>query len=930
MIGRTISHYKIIEKIGQGGMGVVYKAKDTKLGRTVALKFLAWQAPNDEEAEKRFLREAKAAAALDHPNICTIYEVDEVDGKFFIAMAYLEGVTLDQRIAEGPLPFEEAFDVAMQIARGLVEAHSKGVHHRDIKPANLLLMEKGANERLVKIMDFGLAHFAGQSQLTREGTMMGTAGYMSPEQAQGSRADHRADIWSLGVVIYEMVAGQRPFKGDHEQVVVYSILNEDPEPLTALRAGVPIELEHVMAKALAKDANDRYQHVDELLIDLRAIGRSIGAPGAETGLGTRRFTTQYQLPPPPKGRLSKKVLMTVASVGVLVAASVGATLWFTRSPGPAAAPVLTRLTSDSGLTYQPTISPDGNLLAYSSDRGEEGNLDIWLEQIGGGQPIQLTFHEADDSEPAFSPDGTKIAFRSERGDGGVRVVPALGGETPRLIAPDGHRPRFSPDGDWISYWTGPIGNALVAGSTNTYIVPSTGGEAIQVDPEFSATRHPIWSPDGKHLLLLGRSANAENIQGVDWWLVPIDGGAPIQTGALEVFRRQRLSPPPGEYTIVPASWPSGRDTVAFGATFGDTTNVWEVTLSAQTRRVEGSALRVTSGTGLEVQPSFVSPSGGDSRLVFSDLRPNVDVWSVPIDANRGRVAGEMLPVTHNIAFDGFPTASADAKRLAFISARSGNWDVWTRDLETGEEAAATVTPFEELQPIISADGSKVFYWTRENEKRFVYQTSFRGGGPTRLCEECGTPTDVFEDYLLLESVRGPQALFIIDVASNKIASLVESTRSSQIPYAGRFSPDGRWIAFHATTERPARARQIFVVPFRGWPSDTGEPRPAWIPVTDGKAMDRQAYWSPDGNLLYFLSDDRDGFRCIWAQWLDPATKHPVGAPFTVLHCHHGRRSLRGVGSRVSAGRLTVVRDKLLFALGELRGNIWMKEVPGQL
>ena len=252
MIGRTISHYKIIEKIGQGGMGVVYKAKDTKLGRTVALKFLAWHAPNDEEAEKRFLREAKAAAALDHPNICTIYEVDEVDGKFFIAMAYLEGVTLDQRIAEGPLPLEEAFDVAIQITRGLLEAHSKGVHHRDIKPANLLLMEKGANERLVKIMDFGLAHLAGQSQLTREGTMMGTAGYMSPEQAQGSRADHRADIWSLGVVIYEMVAGQRPFKGDHEQVVVYSILSEDPEPLTALRAGVPIELEHVMAKAWRK------------------------------------------------------------------------------------------------------------------------------------------------------------------------------------------------------------------------------------------------------------------------------------------------------------------------------------------------------------------------------------------------------------------------------------------------------------------------------------------------------------------------------------------------------------------------------------------------------------------------------------------------------------------------------------------------------
>jgi serine/threonine protein kinase len=483
MIGRTISHYEIIEKIGQGGMGVVYKAQDTKLDRTVALKFIAWHAPNDEEAEKRFLREAKAAAALDHPNICTIYEVDEVDGKFFIAMAYLEGLTLAERIAEAPLTFEEAFDVAIQVARGLLEAHRKGVHHRDIKPSNLLLMDQGANECLVKIMDFGLAQFAGQSQLTREGTMMGTAGYMSPEQAHGGRADHRSDIWSLGVVVYEMISGQRPFRGEHEQVVVYSILNEEPDPLTSLRSGVPIELEHVMAKALAKDTNDRYQHVDELLIDLRAIGKLVGAPGTQTQHRTFRYTTQYHGAPNAKRQLPRKILVSLAAVAVLVAASVGATLWYTRPPAPTQAPVLSRLTSDSGLTLQPTISPDGKLLAYASDRGEEGNLDIWLEQIGGGQPIQLTRHEGDDSEPAFPPDGTKVAFRSERDNGGIYLVPALGGE-PRPIAKQGHRPRFSPDGRWLAYRSGPIGNALNSGSTNTYIVPAMGGERIQVDLSF--------------------------------------------------------------------------------------------------------------------------------------------------------------------------------------------------------------------------------------------------------------------------------------------------------------------------------------------------------------------------------------------------------------------------------------------------------------
>ncbi|MCH7946150.1 MAG: PD40 domain-containing protein [Armatimonadetes bacterium] len=619
--------------------------------------------------------------------------------------------------------------------------------------------------------------------------------------------------------------------------------------------------------------------------------------------------------------------MTLAAVAVLVAASVGATLWFTRPSGPAVAPVLTRLTSDSGLTFQPAISPDGKLLAYASDRGEEGNLDIWLEQIGGGQPIQLTRHEGDDTEPAFSPDGTKVAFRSERGDGGIYLVPALGGE-PRLIAKQGHRPRFSPDGNWLAYWAGPIGNALMAGSTNTYILPSMGGEPIQLDLAFSATRHPIWSPDGKHLLLLGRLARGEGNGGLDWWLVPVDGGTPIKTGVLEALERQRLSPPPGELRIVPSSWPAGSENVAFAASLGDTTNLWELKLSPQTRKVTGPAARLTFGTGVEVQPSLASGPGGRLRLVFSDLRPNVDVWTVPIDANQGEVTGAMQRVTQNISFDGYPAISADGEKLAFISSRSGNWDVWTRDLKTGKEAPATATPLRELQPVLSRDGSTIFYWTNENQQRLVYKTNFRGGVATKLCEGCGTPTDVSNGYLLLEPIGGPQAFALIDLASNRITNLIESTRPDQIPFAGRFSPDGRWIAFHATTERPAAARQIFVVPFRGWPDESVASSGDWIPITDGEEMDRQSCWSPDGNLLYFLSD-RDGFRCIWAQPLDVGAKRPDGETKSVLHFHGGRLSLRGVGNQVSTIKLSVARDQLVFALGELTGNIWMKDVQEQ-
>jgi len=233
--GTMVSHYRILEKFGGGGTGVVYKAEDIKLKRPVALKFLLPELTRDPEAKERFIHEAQAASALDHPNICTIYEINETeDEQMFIAMAYYEGETLEQKIEYGPLKLEEAIDIAIQVTEGLQEAHKKGIVHRDIKSANITVVTRGQ----VKIMDFGLAKLAGQAKLTEAGTTLGTAAYMSPEQTRGGEVDHRTDIWSLGVVLYEMVTGQLPFKGKYEQAVMYSILNEDPEAITALRTGV--------------------------------------------------------------------------------------------------------------------------------------------------------------------------------------------------------------------------------------------------------------------------------------------------------------------------------------------------------------------------------------------------------------------------------------------------------------------------------------------------------------------------------------------------------------------------------------------------------------------------------------------------------------------------------------------------------------------
>ncbi|NIX56112.1 MAG: protein kinase [candidate division Zixibacteria bacterium] len=272
MIGKVISHYKILMELGRGGMGTVYKAQDTKLDRFVALKFLPPHLIQDEENKKRFIYEAKAASALDHPNICTTYEIDETeDGQMFIAMAYYEGVTLKDKIERGPLGIEEILDLTMQIASGLAKAHAEGIIHRDIKPANILVTEVG----VVKIVDFGLAKGAGRTMLTQTGTALGTVAYMSPEQTQGTEVDHRADIWSFGVVFYQLLTGQQPFKGDYEQAVIYSIMNEDPEPITGLRSDVPKKLEQIVNKSLVKSPDERYQDIDEILVDLKSLREEV-------------------------------------------------------------------------------------------------------------------------------------------------------------------------------------------------------------------------------------------------------------------------------------------------------------------------------------------------------------------------------------------------------------------------------------------------------------------------------------------------------------------------------------------------------------------------------------------------------------------------------------------------------------------------------
>jgi non-specific serine/threonine protein kinase len=321
MIGKTISHYKILEKLGEGGMGDVYKAEDTKLKRIVALKFLPLELTRDRGMKKRFIHEARATSALDHPNICAIHEIDETkDGQIFICMGYYEGYTVEEKTKEGPLEVEEALDITIQIAQGLDKAHKTKIIHRDIKSANIIITKDGT----VKIVDFGLAKLAGQTRVTKDGSTLGTAAYMSPEQTLGKEVDHRTDIWSLGVVLYEMLTGLTPFKGDYEQAVVYSIMNEEPAPPTGLRTGIPMELERIVNKVLAKDPNERYQHLDELIIDLNQVKKE-----------PEKEKTETQVISPERKPLWKRPIPFVVSAFALIVIIAGLLIFGGKTGEPA-------------------------------------------------------------------------------------------------------------------------------------------------------------------------------------------------------------------------------------------------------------------------------------------------------------------------------------------------------------------------------------------------------------------------------------------------------------------------------------------------------------------------------------------------------------------------------------------------------------------
>src|ERR671912_1263820 len=423
--GSRLDAYEILRPLGAGGMGEVWLATELRLGRKVALKILPSDLTQDPVRVRRFEQEARAASALNHPNVCTIHALGQTpDGEHYIVMEHVEGETLRRRLARSRLSVTEALDTAIQVAAALGIAHAAGIVHRDVKPENVMLRPDG----VVKVLDFGLAKLAAASPegadttqmvfKTDAGTVLGTAGYMSPEQARGQEVDARADIWSLGVMLYEMVAGRSPFAGPSTSDVIAAILQSEPEPVARFEPAVPAELHRIFVKTLRKDRSQRYQTVQDLLLDLQALRDEVHAHARLGSAPATSITTEPAVAgsshavAPLRGR--RRLWLVGTAAALVMAGVLGVWAWKTargsQTPAPAGAAVrpLTRLTFGSGLQTDATLSPDGRFVAYASDRS--GNFDIWVQPTTGGDAVQITRSPAHETQPDWSPDGANIVF----------------------------------------------------------------------------------------------------------------------------------------------------------------------------------------------------------------------------------------------------------------------------------------------------------------------------------------------------------------------------------------------------------------------------------------------------------------------------------------------------------------------------------------
>src|SRR5512139_499772 len=680
--GNRLGPYEIVSQLGQGGMGIVFRARDTKLDRDVAVKVLPRNLAEDPEALSRFEREAKAVAALSHPNILAIHDFGPAEeGTVYAAMELLEGETLRQRLQDGALPARKAVEIALEIAGGLAAAHEKGIVHRDLKPENVFLLGSGQ----VKVLDFGLARVdpvtpegsdvPTMSLSTEPGRVMGTVGYMAPEQVRGKTVDARADIFSFGAVLYEMLTGKRAFRGESPVETLNAILKEDPPSLFESAQNVSPALERIVRRCLEKRPEERFRTAHDLGIALDAISTS----------STRSMTTEAiaaaEERPAARARLLERLGLLVAGAAMGAGAMLG---WARMHPPEPNGAAVFRWMSFSGRDSSPAVSPDGRTIAFTSDR--DGQPRIWLKQVTGEGEAPLT--TGPDDFPRFSPDGTQILFaRPDDSSTSLYRAAVLGGEARRVVegATEGD---WSPDGSRIGF----LRLTSEGGQTVTVVAVAgaDGSDVREVAKVPGGMRAPRWSPDGRQIAV-----------------VPVPGAllAGAQQGVVIVSvgdgAVRTVPAPDARRNISSAAWTAGGEIVYLQAesvvsAAGSTAML--VRQDARTGRVASQTWSPSSGLVLDVL--------GDGRVVFDTRSPRQNLREVTL-AGGGAADGRWL--SRGESTDRQPVYSRDGQWVAFSSNRGGGMNLWLVSTRTGNLRRVTDAHVN-WDPAFSRDGRRL-YWS---------------------------------------------------------------------------------------------------------------------------------------------------------------------------------------------------------------------------
>lgn len=683
MIGQTISHYKILEKLGEGGMGVVYKALDTKLDRIVALKFLPHHLTANEAEQARFLQEARAASALNHPNVCGIHAIDEYEGQQFIDMEYVDGVTLRKKLASGPFTVDAAIPYAIQIGEALEDAHTKGIVHRDIKCENIMINSKN----MIKVMDFGLAKLKGSLKLTRTSSTVGTLAYMSPEQIQGAEVDGRSDIFSFGVVLYEMLTGHMPFRGEHEAAMMYSIINEEPEPLTKYLPGASSELLHIFGRALEKNPEDRYQSVHDMVIDLRRLKKESTKVSRTMLVQQVSSSSIIGASEIPQQKSSKnKLLVGIAVLAIIIAA--GLYFYLTKMSQQTSSASLS-VTLNPNMTLRvlqiplsqvsyPGISADGNWISFPGGDGN-GNWDIYYMHTSGNEPKRITNDSTGYSQQVsdISPDGSQVAYTREAV---LYVASSLGGLSRKIVDTAGNV-RWRPDAQRLGYVTFHRTGRFYYELSS--IKPDGTDSRLEfADSAGTSGRYSFsWSPDGRSVA----------------WIRSFEGRyQEVITRELKTGKELQLTF--DKKNIDEVCWLKN-GMILFSSNKSGNTNLWVVPSTG------GAAQQVTKGSGPDIG---ITASADAKKIIYLQQQPVGYIW----------IASTQRPNAQQITFEDRDISgvciSPDKKRIAFIMAdpdplKNSSVQLYMQDRDGNNRRQITNDETGKRNPSWSPDGKWIAY-----------------------------------------------------------------------------------------------------------------------------------------------------------------------------------------------------------------------------